>query len=64
MTAFGDRIMEFLQSQPDVSMVRDASSRECGDAIVCSADGTFWMIALERGTALHIPEDPREREDT
>ena len=63
MTLLGERLCEWLRSQPDVTSVRDASTREYGDAIACNQGGASWMITLTPGSvAGHPPRDPREPE--
>lgn len=60
MTPLGERLMEWLQSQPDVSMVRDASTVAYGDGVQCQFGGVYWFIALEHGGPSTPEKDPRE----
>ena len=61
MTLLGERLCEWLRSQPDVTAVTDASTREYGDAIACHQGGASWMITLTPGRVLDDPQhDPRE----
>ena len=57
MTPFGLRLADWLRTQPDVTMVRDASTRS-GDAIRCHADGRNWLITLDSSGAEREPPDP------
>ena len=62
MTLLGERLCEWLRSQPDVTFVKDASTREYGDAIACHQGGASWMITLTPGSSAgHPPRDPRDR---
>jgi len=60
MTALGEKLLAFLQAQPDVSMARDASSREYCDGIRCAFGGQNWFIALESGDPNFAVPDPRD----
>ena len=63
MSELGLRMMEWLRSHPDVTMVRDDTGR-CGDAIRCHAYGANWVITLGRSNAGTEPQDPREPQKT
>lgn len=58
MTGFGLRLAEWLRSQPDVTMVRDDTTRY-GEAIRCHTDGANWLITLDHCNANDEPDDRR-----
>ena len=59
MTLLGERLCEWLRSQPDVTAVTDASTRGYGDAIACHQGGASWMITLTPGSVRDDPQpDP------
>ena len=61
MTLLAESMMDWLRAKPGVSMLNDASTVDCGEAIRFSFGGARWFVAIDHCTASSWLDDPRSR---